>query len=697
MQTATRRQYKRKKSKFHVLFRLTIGMGVLGAFGLLVIFGIAYALGPPPMELSQSTTIYSSDDEVINEQHQGQEREWTDLEDVSPHLVDAFIAVEDRKFFDHHGFDYTRIGAAVLNNIQATSMSQGASTITQQYARNLFLNHDKTWDRKIREALYALRLEWHVPKEDILEGYVNTINFGHGAYGIEQAAQMYFNTSASDLNAAQSALLAGLPRGPSYYSPYVYPDRAENRQQMILEMMHEQGTLETAEYEEALDETMTYEAAEEEALETTAPYFQDTVEQELVDRYDLDPDVLEAGGLNIYTTIDPDMQESTERYVEAELPTNDPLQGAAVSIDPRTGDVKAMVGGKNYSESPFNRAVDAHRPPGSAFKPFLYYAALENGFTAATPLKSEPTSFPNPHGDSRYEPGNFNEVYADDFITLAQAMAYSDNIYAVKTNVFQEPESLVETAKAAGIESPLSANLSLALGTSEVNVLELTKGYSPFANGGEQVEHRLIERVEDHEGNVLLETEPEKQQVFEPELAYIATDLMKQTFDPSMNDYAAVTGHSIAHLLQRPAAGKSGSTPSDSWMVGFTPELVTGVWVGYDDNTELDHGEHGQIAKRIWVNALESGLDGHLKQDFSTPDGVEEVDIDLETGLLADDACGPSYTVSFLEDTAPKESCVTYLDDEEAEEEAREERNNKESEKLMDKLKRWFGSDEAEM
>ncbi|AXF56444.1 transglycosylase domain-containing protein [Salicibibacter kimchii] len=696
MQIATRRQ-KTHRRKWRLLFRLTIGMGILGALGLLVIFGIAYALGPPPMELSQSTTIYSSDGEVINEQHQGQEREWTELDDISPHVVDAFIAVEDRKFFDHHGFDYTRIGGAILTNIQSMSMSQGASTITQQYARNLFLNHDKTWDRKIREALYALRLEWHVPKDDILEGYVNTINFGHGAYGIEQAAQMYFNTAASELNAAQSALLAGLPRGPSYYSPYVYPDRAEDRQQMILDMMHEQGALDSPEYEEALDDNLTYETAEEETLETTAPYFQDTVERELVDRYDLDPDVLEAGGLHIYTTIDPGMQESTERYVEAELPKDDPLQGAAVSVDPTTGDVKAMVGGKNYSESPFNRAVDAHRPPGSVFKPFLYYAALENGFTAATPLKSEPTSFPNPHGDDSYEPGNFADMYANDFITLAQAMAYSDNIYAVKTNAFQEPESLVETAKAAGIESPLSANLSLALGTSEVNVLELTKAYSPFANGGEQVDHRLVERVEDHEGNVLLETEPEKQQVFEPELAYITTDLMKLMFDPSMNDYAAVTGHSIAHLLQRPAAGKSGSTPSDSWMVGFTPELVTGVWVGYDDNTALDHGEHGQIAKRIWVNALESGLDGHLKQDFSTPEGVEEVDIDLDTGLLADDACGPSYTVSFLEETAPEEYCVENLDDEEAEEGAREERKNKESEKLMDKLKRWFGNDEAEL
>ncbi|SDI48520.1 transglycosylase domain-containing protein [Natribacillus halophilus] len=697
MEIATRQQANRRRSKWRWLFRLTLGFGILGAFILLVIFGLAYMMGPPPMETSQSTTIYSDEREVINEQHQGQQREWTDLDDVSPHVMDAFVAVEDRKFYDHHGFDYTRIGAAVLNNVRSLALSEGASTITQQYARNLFLSHDQTWDRKIREAFYTLRLEWHVPKEDILAGYINTINFGHGAYGIEQAAQMYFDIPASELNAAQSALLAGLPRGPSYYSPYSHPDRAEDRQQLILSMMNEQDALSQAEYEEALAYDLTYESEEEEEQATSAPYFQDTVERELVERYDLDPEVLEAGGLNIYTTLDPDLQEAAERYVEAELPKDDPLQGAAVSIDPRNGDVKAMVGGKDYNESPFNRAVDAQRAPGSVFKPFLYYAALENGFTAATPLKSEPTSFPDPDGDQSYEPGNFNENYANDFITMAQAMAYSDNIYAVKTNVLQEPDALVETAQAAGIESPLSANLSLALGTSEVNVLELTNAYSPFANGGERVDHRLVERVEDHDGNVLLETEPEREQVFNPDLSYIATDMMKEMFNPTINDYASVTGHSIAHLLQRPAAGKSGSTPSDSWMVGYTPQLVTGVWVGYDDNTALDHGEHGQIAKRIWVNALESGLQDELKQDFSTPDGVEEVNIDLETGLLADEACGPSYTVAFQEDTEPEESCVEYLDDEEAEEDAHEERKNKEKEKLTDKLKRWFGSDEVEM
>nr|WP_246407418.1 PBP1A family penicillin-binding protein [Geomicrobium halophilum] len=645
------------------------------------------------MELSQSTTLYSADGEVINEQHRGRQREWTDLEDVSPYVIDAFISVEDRKFYEHHGFDYTRIAGAVLKNIQTLSMSQGASTITQQYARNLFLNHDKTWDRKIREAFYTLRLEWHVPKEDILEGYINTINFGHGAYGIEQAAQMYFDTPASELNAAQSALVAGLPRGPSYYSPYAHPDRAEDRQELILSMMHEQDVLSTEEYEEAIHYELTYETSEDEQS-TVAPYFQDTVERELVERYDLDPEIVEAGGLNIYTTLDPDLQETAERYMESELPGDDPVQGAVVSMDPHSGDVKAMVGGKDYRESPFNRAVDARRSPGSAFKPFLYYAALENGFTPATPLKSEPTSFPNPDGEDPYEPGNYEGVYANDFITLAQAIAYSDNIFAVKTHVLQEAEALIETAEAAGIESPLSPNLSLALGTSEVSVLELTNAYSPFANGGEHVEHRLIERVEDHKGNVLLETEPEKEEVFDPALAYIMTDLMTLMFDTRMNDYTSVTGHSIAHLLQRPAAGKSGSTPSDSWMVGFTPELVTGVWVGYDDNTELEHSEHGQTAKRIWINTLEGSLDDGLKQDFSTPEGVEEVDIDVGTGLLADEACGPSYTVAFLENTAPQDSCVEMIEDKEADEEAQEEQEERENEKLMDKLKRWFSTHE---
>ncbi|GAK12057.1 LOW QUALITY PROTEIN: multimodular transpeptidase-transglycosylase [Geomicrobium sp. JCM 19039] len=698
MQIATRRSQRKRRRRFlfKLFFRTAMISAIVGASGLLLVFLYTFFLGPPPLQVSQSTFIYDANDEVINETRQGHQRNWADIEDVSPYVLDAFVAVEDRKFYDHHGFDYMRIGAAVLKNVQTMSRSQGASTITQQYARNLFLNHDKTWDRKAREALYALRLEWHVSKEDILEGYVNTINFGHGAYGIERAAEQYFDVPAAELSLEQAALLAGLPRGPSYYSPYNHPERAKDRQELILGAMKDEGYISVEAYDQAINTPIEYAEATQEQ-DTVAPYFQDVVERELIERYDLDPGIVEAGGLNIYTTLDTTIQNAAETYVDLEMPDNEPLQTAVVSIDPETGDVKAMVGGTDYETSPYNRAYDARRAPGSTFKPFLYYAALSNGFTPATMLRSEPTSFPHPDGEERYEAGNYGEIYANDFITLVQALAYSDNIYAVKTHVLQEPESLIEAAETAGIQSPLAPNMSLALGASDVGIMEITNAYSPFANGGARVTPRLIERVEDASGNVLLETEPEREQVYDERYAYMMTSMMKQIFNPQMNDYTSVTGHSISHLLQRPAAGKSGSTPNDNWMIGYTPNLITGVWVAFDDNTPLDHKKYGQIAKRIWVQSLEASLDGELKQDFQLPRGVENVDIDLETGLLGDEACGPSYTVAFMKKTAPDQSCTEYIEDDVLDAEEAKEEVRKEKDKLMDKLKRWFTSEELEM
>ncbi|EZH66187.1 penicillin-binding protein [Bacillaceae bacterium JMAK1] len=697
MEVATRRSQRKKRRRFwfRFTFRSTMVMAILSVLALLCIFSYSYLLGPPPMQVAQSTYIYDDDGNVVNETQQGHQRNWTNIDDVSPYVLDAFIAIEDRKFYDHHGFDYVRIGAAVLKNVQTMSRSQGASTITQQYARNLFLNHDKTWDRKAREALYALRLEWHVPKDDILEGYVNTINFGHGAYGIERAAQLYFGVPANELSLEQAALLAGLPRGPSYYSPYNHPERAKDRQELILYAMNEQGKITADQYEEALATDIEFSETQQ-SQERVAPYFQDVVERELLERYDLDPAVVEAGGLKVFTTLDADMQKAAETYVEQEMPADEPLQTAVVSVEPTTGDVKAMVGGVHYDESPYNRAYDARRSPGSTFKPFLYYAALKNGFTPATLLRSEPTSFPlNDDGDY-YEPGNYGEIYANDFITMTQALAYSDNIYAVKTHVLQEPESLIETAQSAGIESPLSPNLSLALGASDVGVLELTAAYSPFANGGARVEPRLIERVEDSEGNVLIETEPELEQTFDERQVYMMTEMMRHMFNSELNDYTSVTGNSISHLITRPMAGKSGSTPNDNWMIGYTPNLVTGVWVGYDDNTPLDHRKHGQIAKKIWVKTLEKSLEGELKHEFQTPRGVENVEIDLATGLLADEACGNAYSAAFIHNTAPTESCTEYLENDELNAEEAKEEISKEKEKLFDRLKRWFSSSEID-
>ena len=516
-------------------------------------------------------------------------------------MLDATLSVEDRKFYEHFGFDVIRIGGAMIANVKSGSRAQGASTLTQQYARNLYLSHDKTWKRKWNELLYALRLEMNYSKDEILEGYLNTIYYGHGAYGIEAASQHYFGKSAEFLSLAEASMLAGIPKGPSYYSPLLNYEQAKKRQGVVLQSMVANGVLTQVEADQAHAAPLNFVQEELKGTTTIGPYFQDVVERQLIEEIGVDPALIESGGLKIYTTLDPTMQKEAEHWVKTEMPTNSDLQTALVAIDPRTGEVKALVGGTDYAKSPFNRATQAKRQPGSAFKPFLYYTALENGYTAATTLKSEASKFTFDDGRELYSPSNFNDRYADDFITLLQAVAFSDNIYAVKTHFLLGFDKTIELAERVGIESPLGSDPSLALGTSKVSVLELTRAYSAFANEGHRVEPIFIRKVVDPEGNTLYESEPELTQVLDPRLAFIMTDLMTGMFDPQLNAHTSVTGGSVRHLLNRPVAGKSGSTLADSWMVGYTPQLVTGVWVGYDKGP-IQNDSETQISKKIWAN-----------------------------------------------------------------------------------------------
>ncbi|MED3646468.1 penicillin-binding protein 1A [Halalkalibacterium halodurans] len=686
MEVVIQRKARKRWRLFRLWLRLLLIVLVLGAGSAVSLLSYIKMQGPPPLQVSQTTVLYGHDMSVIGEHHQGQQRYWVALDEISPYLKEATISIEDRKFYQHHGFDLTRIGGAVVANLRAGSMAQGASTITQQYARNLYLGHDKTWNRKAQEALYALRLEMHYTKDDILEGYLNTIYYGHGAYGIEAAAQHFFEKKAADLTLAEASMLAGVPKGPSYYSPLVDEERAKARQEIILQSMVENGYITAQEAEEAINEALDYVTDGGMRSETIGPYFQDVVEEQLVEEVGLDPALLESGGLHIYTTLDPHMQEEAERWVEVEMPDSD-LQVALVAIDPSTGDVRALVGGKNYGESSFNRATKARRSPGSSFKPFLYYAALEQGFTPASTLISEPTTFSYDQGRSTYSPRNFQDRYKDDFVTLLQALAFSDNIFAVKTHMFLGTDELVETARRFGIESPLRDIPSLALGTLPVGVLELTKSYVPFANNGFTVEPRFITKVVDRDGNVLYEQMPETEQTLDPRLTFIMADLMTAMFDPSLNDYMSVTGSSVNHLVNRPVAGKSGSTSTDSWMVGFTPQLVTGVWIGYDQSETLNHGTEGQVAKRIWANFTEHALENELMLQFRQPPGVVSVNMNPSNGFLANDVCPNGRKTFFVEGTEPTEGCPEEARDNETD--AIDEENH-EKERFLDRFIRWF-------
>ena len=700
MEVMTRKRYHRKVGIFRKLFRFSLVCAILMMAAAIGLLSYAKVLGPPPTDVEVTRIVVGSDGSVIGNKHSGQDRIWKNLDQISRNIIDATLAIEDRKFYNHYGFDFLRIGAALITNLQQGTKAQGASTITQQYARNLYLTHEKTWERKWNEALYALRLEMNYSKDEILEGYLNTIYYGHGVYGIEAASQYYFQKSALDLTLSEASMLAGIPKGPLYYSPIRNYDRAKQRQGLILNAMVNEGKITREQADTAFLEDLTFHERETVTNPSIAPYFQQVVFNELIEKYKLDPQLIENGGLRIDTTLDPTMQKLAEKIIEEEMNKNEDLQVALVAIDPRNGDVKALVGGRDFSSSPFNRAVDAKRGSGSAIKPLVYLAALEEGMTAATPFISEETTFMK-EGHEEYNVTNFNDQYPTGFITLAKALALSDNIHAVKTHYYIGFDKLVSIASRLGIESNFQHHGSSALGTDLVSVLELTNSYSAFANGGKKVQPRFITKVVDRKGNVIVEQEPMVEQVIAPELAYIMTDLMTGMFDLTLSDtHASVTGRDVLHFINRPVAGKSGTTEVDSWMIGYTPQLVTGVWIGYDKGRELDSSQGDtRHSKRIWARFTQEALRDHSKMPFYRPDHLIGVAINPDNGKLATEDCPVRRFAYFLEGTEPTEYCLEHIINKEVdlfEADIQDEWEELEKETLFNRFIKWFRSDSDE-
>jgi len=638
-----------------------IGFIVMGIV-LSTILILAKLEGPPSISVPQSTVLYAQDGSKIGETHHGQKRYWVSLDDISEHVVEATIAVEDRHFYDHHGFDYKRIVGAAVADLKAMAKVQGASTITQQYARNLYLEHDKTWKRKLMEAFYTIRLEMNFEKEEILEGYLNTIYYGHGAYGIEAAARYYFDKHASELTMEEATLLAGIPKGPSYYSPYVHFDRAKDRQELILSLMAKEGFITEEQATKAAKQAITLKEQEQVATVKIAPYFQDMVLQELKDILNVDEQFIETKGLQVYTTIDPKLQEIAEQTMNSVMDDSSDIQLGFVAIDPKSGKVRALIGGRDYNESPFNRATQAKRQPGSTIKPLLYYKAIENGFTPSTSLRSEPTTFRYGEHEETYEPSNYNDYYANEEIPLMQALALSDNIYAVKTHLFMGMEQLVNAGEQFGIESPIKKVPSAALGTSPVSVMEMVNAYGMFANGGKKIAPVYIERIEDGDGNVLYKENTRPETVLDPQATFVTTHMMMGMFDSKLNGYTTVTGQKIMDLLTRPYAGKSGSTKADSWMIGFSPQLVAGVWTGYDKGKTITFATERLYAKQIWAQFMEEALEDRSVKQFRPPKGVVGVYIDPSSGLLASPTCPVARLTYYVAGTEPTDYCIDHLE-----------------------------------
>lgn len=615
----------------------------------------------PNLEVSQTSLIFADDGTKIDEFSNGETRYWIDIEQVSPHFINAILATEDQSFFEHHGFDFKRILGAVIADIKAGEMVQGASTISQQYAKNLYLSSEKTWSRKFREALYTLKIEASYSKKEILEGYINTIYFGHGMYGIEAASKHFFNKSAGELTLSEASILAGIPKGPTIYSPFNSSDNAVNRQKVVLNEMFEEGMITPEQLNEALHDTLVFSAENHNENSPTAPYFLAEVKRLLPKVLGRNADLIDHGGLRIYTTLDIDSQNSLESAVNSSIPEASTIQVAAISTEPKSGQVKALIGGRNFCESPFNRATQSERQPGSTFKPFLYYAALEHGFTPSTLIKSEPTTFTYDSGRKSYSPHNFNDEYAEKEITIAQALALSDNIIAVKTHLFLGVDTLVSIAKDFGISSSLSAVPALALGSSPVIPLEMTNAYNFFANGGIQVSPAFITKVTDSNGKVLYEWEDHSKRVLSEDNAFVMSKMMEGIFNTELNGYASVTGASLSQKISHDYSAKSGSTETDSWMIGFTPELTTGVWVGYDNNQEISLWKEQRLAKDIWLNAMENELRSIPVSNSQIPENVVGVAIDPETGLLANKECPSSVVTYFTKGTEPTKYCTAHL------------------------------------
>ncbi|MEY8752480.1 transglycosylase domain-containing protein [Alkalicoccobacillus gibsonii] len=683
MQVVLSRKKTRRIRFLRFMVRSVLLALILSGLFILGLLSYTRMQGPPPIQVPETTVFYGSDGSVIGEEHGGQNRYWIPFDEVSPFVSQATVSIEDRKFYDHFGFDLWRIGGAIVANIKAGSSAQGASTITQQYARNLYLSHEKTWTRKWNELMYSLRLEMNYSKEEILEGYLNTVYYGHGAYGIEAASGFFFDKSAADLSLAEAAMLAGVPKGPSYYSPVIDYDRAKARQELILSSMVENGYITQDEADTAKAEELIFVQAADADTEIIAPYFQDVVTNQLTSILDVTEDELATAGYHIYTTLDPTMQKVAEDWVDQEMPDTD-LQTSLVAIDPRSGGVRAMVGGVDYAESSYNRATQSKREPGSTIKPLLYYEALQHGFTAASTFVSEPTEFTFDEGRQTYSPRNFNQHYANDFITMQQALAVSDNIFAIKTHLFIGPDKLVNIAETLGLGTFKDVP-SLALGSQAVSLLDLTNSYVPFANEGMYGEPQFIVKVEDSDGEILYEQEPGLTEALDPVSSFLMTEMMTGMFDPALNGYTSVTGSSVVPLLHRPVAGKSGSTPNDSWMVGFTPQLVTGVWVGHDKGQKLDQYAEGPISKKIWANFTEQALEGQLKLPFHVPQDVVQVEVHPESGLLANESCPGGVPMFFKAGTEPTSACAS------PEEEKKMEDAKHEKERFIDRFKKWFG------
>ena len=766
----TARKRKRGKARLIVWSSLVVLFVLLvsGAYGFYrVTRNLPQISSLQDYEPSIVTNVYAADNSLIAEFYV-ERRIVVPLERIPQKLIEAFVSAEDSRFFEHEGIDFLGILRALWKNIKARGIVQGGSTITQQVTKSLLLTPERSFSRKLKEAILAYRIEKHLSKQEILFLYLNQIYLGHGAYGVQAAAQNYFGKNVEELNLAECATLAGLPQAPSRYSPYSHPERAKERQVYVLNRMVADGYITTNEAAEALAYELKVKEREDWDI-GSVPYFSEHIRRYLEEKYG--EETLFRGGLKVYTTVDVAFQKAAQKAVEKGLyeldkrqgyrgplkhlaaeeietffkdlqesgeerklekgavvkgvvvavsrqeksvsvrldgslgtlplanlewarkpdpeiaygtvKVSDPtkvlkvgdvilvrlleedsktkgwilaleqepeVQGALLCMENSTGYVKAMVGGLDYNKSQFNRAIQSRRQPGSAFKPFTYAAALDKGYTPATIIIDSPIIYTDEEMDFKWKPKNYKEKFYGPTL-LRTALIFSRNVVTIKILRDIGIDYVIDYARRFGITSPLSRDLSLALGSSGVSLLELTNAYSVFADLGELVSPIFITKVVDRHGNILEEHTTQKERVLEKDTAYIMTHLLQEVVKFG-------TGWR-ARALKRPAAGKTGTTNKlqDAWFIGFTPEYVSGVWVGFDDDRTLGKFETGsRAASPIWVDFTTEILKDKPVNVFSVPENVVFAKIDPKTGMLAKAEDGNAVFEAFKEGTAPTET-----------------------------------------
>ncbi|WP_397537003.1 transglycosylase domain-containing protein [Rummeliibacillus pycnus] len=657
-----RAEYHRQRKKKLRLRQIIVWVIVCGSAFATALFSLriyAQITGAPSLTVPKATIFLDANGDQIGDKFSQQRRYWVGLDEISPFVTEALIATEDQNFYNHHGFDYTRIAGALLKDLKAMGKVEGASTITQQYARNLYLSHDKTWLRKVNEALYAYRLETFYDKDKILEGYLNTVYFGHGMYGVEAASRYYFAKSAKDLTLGEAASLIAIPKGPSIYSPLANEEKNHGRQQLILSIMQKQNMISKDAKERAQQEKLTFKYDEWDNEKSNAPYFIDTVWAEAQKILEKSGRRIEEGGWTIQTTLNPYHQQAAEAAIEKNLPKSG-LEVGFVSMDPKTGYITALVGGSQYVKSPFNRAIQAKRQPGSAIKPFLYATALENNFSPLTFMNTEQTIFTYDGGRSEYEPKNVNGKFANHPLSMAQAIAISDNIYAVKT--FEEVgyRKFKQMLDRFGIGQTVQNTPSVALGTTEVSLKDITSAYNTIAAGGVKRTPITVLSIKDVDGKVIykLDKHKESKRILKKDDAFILTQLMTGMFDPVFNDYAPATGISLRNKQTRPYAAKSGTTLTDQMMIGFSPSLTAGVWNGYDQGKQMTSDADSRATKQIWIDFMEKAQKDMASEPFIAPNGVEAAIVDVETGGIATKSCSRQRVVYLKKKDVPKKKCT---------------------------------------